>query len=259
MADDRGRCIPLSLPRRWMGDTLHFSDRVPIVAAERTFRIQALADARRAAPQPPSWNALVIKAVGIVSVRLPALRLAYMPYPWPRLYEAPYSVASVVFDRAFRGEPATFMAPLSQPEKRTLADIQSTVEAWRVDPIENHGPLRRLVRSARPPLPLRRLIWSIGLYASGLERARHFGTFGVNSIAGLRGRMLMFKIPITSAFYYGAVSKGTMAIQMAFDHRVFDGVTAGRVGGLLEDVFNNELVDEVNRQPSAAPRSHALP
>jgi hypothetical protein len=27
-----------------MGDTLHFSDRVPIVAAERTFRIQALVD-----------------------------------------------------------------------------------------------------------------------------------------------------------------------------------------------------------------------
>jgi hypothetical protein len=47
-----------------------------------------------------------------------------------------------------------------------------------------------------------------------------------------------------------------MAIQMAFDHRVFDGVTAGRVGGLLEDVFNNELVDEVNRQLSAAPRPH---
>lgn len=247
MAENRGRCLPLSLPRRWMADTLHFSNSVPIVAAERTFRIQALVDARREAPQPPSWNALVIKAIGIVSVRLPALRLAYMPYPWPRLYEAPYSVASVVFDRAFSGEPATFMAPLSKPENRTLADIQSTVEAWKLDPIENHGPLRRLVRTARPPLPLRRLIWSIGLYGSGIERARHFGTFGVNSIAGLRGRMLMFKIPITSAFYYGAVSKGTLPIQMAFDHRVFDGVTAGRVGGLLEDVFNNELVDEVRR------------
>jgi hypothetical protein len=57
--------------------------------------------------------------------------------------------------------------------------------------------------------------------------------------------MLMFQFPLTSAFYYGAVSRGTIDIQIAFDHRVFDGVVAGQVGGLLEDVLNDELVAEV--------------
>lgn len=247
MAKPRGRSLPLSLPRRWMGDALAFADRVPIVAAERTIRVQSLAAARRRAAAPPSWNALVIKAVAIVSQRVPELRRAYLPYPWPRLYEAPHSVATVVFDRDFAGEPATFMCPLSAPEDLTLDHIHATVQAWKTDPIEAHSALRRIVRCARPPRPVRRMIWAAGLYWSGIERARHFGTFGVNSIAGLRGRMLMFKVPITSAFYYGAVAGGTLPVQIAFDHRVFDGVVAGRVGGLLEEVLNDVLPAEVLR------------
>lgn len=245
MADARGRCLPISLPRRWMGDLLHFSGGVPIVAAERTFRVRALADARRGVERPPSWNAIITKAIGLVSVRLPELRRAYVPYPWPRLYEAAHSVASIVFEREFAGEPATFMVPLERPEDRSLENIQAWVDAWRADPVERHGGLRRLVRYARMPRPVRRLIWSAGLQWSGHQRARHFGTFAVNSIAALRGRMLMFRMPITSAFYYGAVSAGTLDIQIAFDHRVFDGVVAGRVGGILEDVLNAELVAEV--------------
>jgi hypothetical protein len=245
MVEKRGRYLPLSLPRRWMGDLLHFSAGVPLVAAERTFRVRSLADARREVERPPSWNAIIIKAIGLVSTRVPEMRRAYLPYPWPRLYEATHSVASVVFDREFAGEPATFMVPLERPEERPLDDIQTLVEAYKTDPIERHGGLRRPVRYARMPRPIRRLIWSTGLQWSGYQRARHFGTFGVNSIAALRGRMLMFQFPLTSAFYYGAVSRGTIDIQIAFDHRVFDGVVAGRVGGLLEDVLNTELVTEV--------------
>jgi hypothetical protein len=217
-----------------------------VVAGERTLRVRALADARRAVSHPPGWHALVVKALGMVSARLPALRRAYLPYPWPRLYEAPYSVAGVVFERDFASEPATFMAPLIQPETRPLADIQNKVKAWKDDPIEAHGALRRIVRNAKPPRPIRRLVWAMGLHWNGLLRARTFGTFAVNSIAGIRGRMLMFKTPITSVWYYGAVSKGgEMTIQMAFDHRVFDGSTAGRAMSTIEEVMNNELLDEV--------------
>jgi hypothetical protein len=257
MAEDRGRTLPLSLPRRWIGDMLHFADRVPVVAGERIIRVRSLVDARRALPRPPAWNALVIKGLGLVSARIPAMRQAYLPYPWPKLYEAPYSVASVVFERDFAGESATFMAPLVQPETRTLAVIQAKVKAWKDDPIEAHGVLRRIVRNAKPPRPIRRMIWAMGLYGSGFLRARNFGTFAVNSIAGIRSKMLMFKTPITSVWYYGVVTKGEMVIQLAFDHRVFDGATAGRASAELEAVFNNELLDEVRNLPhteSHAPR-----
>ncbi len=246
MAEPRGRSLPLSLPRRWIGDMLHFADKVPVVAAERTFRVRALAEARRSVPRPPPWHALVIKALGLASVRMPELRRAYLPYPWPRLYEAPYSVASVVFDRDFRGEPATFMVPLVRPEERPLADIQDKVRKWKDDPVEAHGVLRRLVRNAKPPRPIRRLVWAGALYWNGFLRARNFGTFAVNSVAAVRSRMLMFKTPISSVWYYGAVSgSGTMDMQVAFDHRVVDGGMAGRIAGVVEEVFNTVLVAEV--------------
>ena len=231
---------------------LHFADKVPVVAGERILRVRALAEARRAFRHPPGWNALVIRGLGMVSARIPALRQAYLPYPWPRLYEAPYSVASVVFERDFAGEPATFMAPLVQPESRPLAEIQRKVQGWKDDPIDSHGVLRRIVRNAKPPRPVRRLIWAMGLYGDGFLRARNFGTFAVNSIAGTRGKMLMFKTAITSVWYYSLATKGEMLIQIAFDHRVFDGSTAGRAMSELESVFNNELLAEVRNSSTGS-------
>lgn len=253
MPESRGRTLPLSLPRRWIGDMLHFARKVPVVAGERTLRVRGLADARRAAARPPSWHALVIKGLGLVSERVPELRRAYLPYPWPRLYEAPYGVASVVFDREFRGELATFMAPMVQPEKRPLAEIHDKVQAWKADPVEAHGALRRLVRNARPPLPVRRLLWAVGLYGSGYFRARNFGTFAVNSVAGIRTRPTQLVTPITSVWYYGSVNKGgEMPIHFGFDHRVFDGIAIGKALAALEAVFNGELAAEV-REPRPAP------
>lgn len=243
---ERGRTLPLSLPRRWVGDMLHFAQRVPLVAAERVLRVRALAEARKAVPHSPTWHSLVVKGLGLVSVKMPELRRAYLPCPWPRLYEAPYSVANIVFEREFEGAPATFMCPLLHPERMPLQHIADKVERWKVDPISAHGVLRRLVRNARPPRPVRHLLWAAGLYWHGLMRARMFGTFAVNTVAAMRGRMLALQSPLTFICYYGAVDKkGEMLIQMGFDHRVFDGSTAGRASSLLEGVFNNELLAEV--------------
>jgi hypothetical protein len=243
---ERGRTLPLSLPRRWVGDMLHFAQRVPLVAAERTLRVRALAEARRAAPHPPTWNSLMIKGMGLVSAAMPELRRAYLPYPLPRLYEAPYSVANVVFERDFDGTPATFMCPLPHPERMKLQHIADKVTRWKEDPVSAHGVLRRLVRNSKPPRPVRRLLWAAGLYWHGLMRARMFGTFAVNTVASLRGRMLTLQSPLTFICYYGSVDKkGEMLIQMGFDHRVFDGSTAGYAASKLEGVLNNELVAEV--------------
>ena len=72
------------------------------------------------------------------------------------------------------------------------------------------------------------------------------GTYAVNSVAGFRARMLTMTTPITSCLYYNSVSRdGEMAIQFAFDHRVFDGYLGGRVGSEIEQVLNNEIVAEL--------------
>jgi hypothetical protein len=241
-----GRIVPTNLCRRWVGDMLHFAQRVPLVAGEGFIKVRAMAEARKKLANPPTWHSLAVKALGIASMKIPELRRAYLPYPWPRLYEAPYSVASVVFDREFQGEHATFFAPMLHPEYLPLEKIQAKVQAWKTDPIEAHGVLRRIVRNSKAPRPIRRLMWNIGLYWNGYLRARNFGTFAVNSVAAIRARMAQFLTPITSVTYYGSVTKeGKMEIQMAFDHRVFDGDVCAKTRMELEHAMNHELLEEV--------------
>jgi len=252
MGEDRGRYLPLSLPRRWVGDLLYFSRRVPLVAAERPLRVAALDAARRATPTPPGWAALLIKGVALVGRRIPELRRAFMPFPWPRLYESPTTVASVVIDRVWRGEHAAFISLLPRPDDLPLGAIQHRLNRWRTDPVEQHGAFRRLIRNSRFPLPVRRALWAFGLYASGPLRARYFGTFAISSVAASRGRVLQVRTPITSVLYYGPVSpQGEMTIQYAFDHRVFDAYTAGRIGSELETILNDEVLHELKRGPAA--------
>lgn len=225
---------------------LHFAELVPNYALEGVVRVGPLAEARAATADAPGWHALITKALGLVSVRVPELRRAYLPYPWPRLYEAPYSVASVVFERDYAGELAPHFAPLLHPERLPLKAVQEKVRAWKTDPVSAHGVLRRLVRNAKPPRPIRRLLWSAGLHWNGYFRARTFGTFAVNTVQGFDLRILSFRSPLTSVWYYGKVTDaGDLPIQMAFDHRVFDGRAIWRAYTELEAVLNGEIADEV--------------
>jgi hypothetical protein len=246
MTAEQGHYVRQSLPRKWIADMLHFSHRVPVVAAERTIRVRAAVEARKRAGLAVSWNAMMIKAMGLISERLPELRRAYLPYPWPRIYEAPYSVASVILDREFEGEHATLMAPLLHPERIPLVELDAKLNRLKTAPFHEVGSFRRLIRTTRFPLLLRRFLWSGGLYTSGYFRARNFGTFAVNSVAAFRGRMLTMTTPITSCLYYSVVSReGEMTTQFAFDHRVFDGYMAGRAGSEIERVLNNEITSEL--------------
>lgn len=244
--NNRGKNIPFSLPRRWVNDLLHFAKKVPVVSGERYLRVRSMMELRRATPNPPSWSSLMIKAICLVAERVPELRRAYMPYPWPHLYEAPHSVASVIFDRVYEGEHAAFVAPIMYPERRSLAEIAAKTRALQSDPIENHGALRRLIRTSKLPWPLRRMVWNIGMYGSGYMRACNFGTFAINSLAGMRGRMLQTMIPITTHFYYGIPDKvDGMLFQVAFDHRVYDAYTLMRACNEMDAVLNGELLEEV--------------
>lgn len=226
---------------------LRCAHRVPVVAGERVIRVRTAADSRKAIGLAIGWNTMIVKALGEVSMRVPEFRRAYLPYPWPRLYEAPHSVASIILDREYEGEHATFMAPLLHPERLSLAALQAKLDRLKTAPFQEVGAFRRLIRNTKFPLPIRRLLWSTGMYWSGLFRARTFGTFAVNSVAGSRARMLTMTTPITSCLYYNVVSRdGEMPVQLAFDHRVFDGYTAGLVVSELERVLNNEISAELH-------------
>ena len=113
------RYVPISLPRKWARDIMHFSLKTNAVGGNTVINIAPLVVARRAHKPPISHLALLVKALALVSQRRSELRLAYMPLPWPHFYLHPNAVASVVVEREWRGEKAIFVDQVQRPEEKS--------------------------------------------------------------------------------------------------------------------------------------------
>ena len=101
MPQSPGFNLPLSLPRRLLGDLLHFAKQIPSIPVQRRINIQRLVEARDFAVPRPSWCAIFTKAYSLVSQAWPSLRRCYLSFPTPHLYQHPTSVASVAIERPF--------------------------------------------------------------------------------------------------------------------------------------------------------------
>jgi hypothetical protein len=239
-----GRYLSLSAPRRWVGDLLELSRRVPLVPFERRMNLAELAAARRAAGV--GWCALFVKALGMVSQRRPELRRAFLRWPWPRLYEHGASAAMIAVEREWEGEPGVFFGRIDEPENRALAEIEAELQHLRTAPVESVRDYRRLFRVARLPRPLRRLAWAGAHGLSGPTRVRRFGTFAVSVTAGAGASALALLAPTTSTLHYGPIAaSGDIAVRLTFDHRVLDGAPVARALVELEETLNGEVLREV--------------
>src|SRR5208282_5086496 len=101
MSQPAGRNVPLSLPRRFICDLVHFAHQIPTVPVQRRMNLAAVVGARQVAEPRPGWPAIFAKAYAIVAAACPELRRAYLPFPWPHLYEHPVNVASIAIERRF--------------------------------------------------------------------------------------------------------------------------------------------------------------
>jgi hypothetical protein len=252
MSAASGRTLPLSLPRRLIGDLLHFAQKVPSVPVQRLMNLAPLAEARSRATPRISWYTLFVKAYGLVACQIPQLRRAYVPFPYARLYEHPCSVASVAMERIFRGEPAVFFAYVRHPENRTLPALEEYLRPYKVAPVETFGRYRKMLRLSRLPLPLRRLLWWTSLNTSGAKRARRMGTFGVSVYSGLGAESLHPLSPLTTTLHYGVIqADGTVTVRLTYDHRVMDGATVAQALSLLNETLLTTILEEL-RDDSAA-------
>jgi hypothetical protein len=246
MSHPAGRNLPLSLPRRFVCDLLHFARKVPTVPVQRRMDLAAVAAVRRAAQPRPSWCAIFAKAFAIVAASQPELRRAYLPFPTPHLYEHPDNIASVAVERTWHGEDAVLFGYLRGPEKQGLLELDAHLRRWKEAPVESVGSFRRALRTSRWPRPLRRTLWWFGLNVSGPRRARHFGTFGVSVYSGLGAASLHPLSPLTTTLNYGVVdAAGGVDVRVIYDHRVLDGATVARALAELERVLHNEVVNEM--------------
>lgn len=251
----RGRYIPLSGPRKFLVDLLHFAQQVPTVPVQRRMALGELAAARERSPDRPCWPAVFLKAYGVVADEMPALRRAFVQLPWPHLREYPKTVASLAVERSFGDEPCVFFGRIGNPGGQALRDLHAAVRTFAEGPLDDIKPFRKMLAFARWPRPVRRALMWLGL---NLPRTRpgQFGTFGLSVYSSLGAESLHPLSPLTTTLTYGVIDPdGGVTVRLVYDHRVFDGATAARALARLEEVLTGAMVDELRSPPSVVTRA----
>jgi hypothetical protein len=249
----REGAIPLSLPRKWVGDLLHFARKVPSIPVQYAVDLAPLVAARRMPGCGVSWPAIFLKAYGLVCRETPELRRSFLSRPFPRLWQHGESTASVAVSRPFGGEPAVFFVKIREPESRSLQELDEILQHHREAPWDSVGSFRRAVRVSRYPLPIRRAVWSLGLNWSGRWRAKFFGTFGLSVYSSTGADSPHPISPLTTLLNYGPISPaGSTMVRVVYDHRVMDGLTIANALRRLDEHLHTTVMDELRNTPLQA-------
>ena len=159
----RGTVRKLSVPRRLVADLMHASKRVPFVSLRRTLDVRPLIEARAASAQPPGWAAIFAKAFCLVARDEPVLRTLYLKWPWPHFYELPRSVGMVAIARVEDGQDCVLPQKVSAADELPLAEVDALIRHAKTAEVDDVPAFRKILRATRLPLPVRRLVWMVGL------------------------------------------------------------------------------------------------
>jgi hypothetical protein len=256
MPEPKGRSLPLSGPRRFILDMMHYASKVPSVPVGLSMNLGPLAEARRSHPLRPSWAVLFLKGFGIVCDAHPPLRRALLSVPHLRLYEHPFSIASLAMEREHEGEPVIVVGLFRAPERQSIAELQKSLDEYRTWPIEKVGFFRQMLRISGYPAPIRRFLWWSTLHVSGPKRAKRLGTFGLSSYGSLGAESYHPISPLTTTLTYGPIDPGgRVTVKLIYDHRILDGAQIARRLGDLEAALLGPVRDEL--LADQAPRREA--
>jgi hypothetical protein len=247
----RGTVRKITLPRRLVADLMHASIRVPFVSLARPLHIRPLLEARAQATERPGWAAIFAKAFALVAKEQPVLRTLYVKWPVPAFYELPRSVAMVAIARVVEdGQDCVLPQKVAAPDEMRLAEVDALIRHAKEAPIHEVPAFRKILRTTRLPLPLRRLFWAIGLNF-GRQRANYFGSFGVTSVAAYGAGQLHAISPGPFVLSYGVEKPDqTIDVVLRWDHRITDAAPMAKALNRLEQVLNGEIAAELqaNRQ-----------
>ena len=227
------------------------SHRVPFVSLTRRLDIRPLLEARAAAAQRSGWAAIFVKAFALVAKEQPTLRTLYAKWPWPSFYELPDSVAMVAIARVEDGQDCVLPQKVPAPDRVPLAELDAQIRHAKDAPIAEVPAFRKILQVTRLPLPLRRLVWLVGLNF-GRQHANWFGSFGVTSVAAYGAGQLQAVSPGPYILSYGVVEDHGIDVVIRWDHRICDAALIARTLTRLEQVLNGEIAAELrgNRQPA---------
>jgi hypothetical protein len=246
MSNQTGRNLPLSPLRKLVWDHQHFCTKVPGATVERTLSLAALLAARQACVPRPSWCAIFLKAMSMVCARRPQFRRAFLPFPWPHLYEHPCNIASFSIERRYQNEDVVFFVQVRRPERRSLTELDSLIQTCKDAPVESIKFFRRAIRLSQVPWPFRRLTWWMSLNLSGKVRAHNFGTFAITTTSAQGAGILALLPLVTSTLHYGLFDDhGNLPVRITFDHRVLDGAFVARGLVDLEEALQTAILEEL--------------
>ena len=246
----RGTVRKITLPRRLVADLMHASMRVPFVSLARPLNVRSLLEARAQVTQRPGWAAIFVKAFALVAKEEPILRTLYVKWPAPAFYELPRSVAMVAIARFEDGQDCVLPQKVPAPDELPLSEVDALIRHAKEAPINEVPAFRKMLRTTRLPLPLRRLFWAIGLNF-GRQRANYFGSFGVTSVAAYGAGQLHALSPGPFILSYGVEKPDhTIDVVLRWDHRITDAALMAKMLNRLEQVLNSEISAELraNRQ-----------
>lgn len=248
-----GRWIRLSPYRKLVIEMLHHARKVPSIPVARHMSLAPLVQVRKWCPNRPSWTAIFVRAYGLLSVEFPELRRAYIPLPWPHLYQHPFSIASVVVERTAGNEAVLLAAKIRSPEQCPVYEIQAHLDRFKRAPLEEISEFRQLRRLGLMPGWLRRFFFWQTLTWSGSKRAKRFGTFLVSSYGSLGAEQIHPICPLTTLLTFGPISnQGEAIVKIVYDHRVLDGRRVAAALGRLEEILNTALIAELESLCQAA-------
>jgi pyruvate/2-oxoglutarate dehydrogenase complex dihydrolipoamide acyltransferase (E2) component len=228
-----------------MADYMGLTQSVPLIYAESTIDVADVAAARERSSPKIGWSACLIKAFARAGLVVPELRRSLLTVPYTRLFEHAESVASVAVERVVDGEAVVLGFRVDRPEHRPLAEIDTLLKSAATDPFDSIREFRRQLRYWRWPGMIRRLVYRYGLSVKGTVRARNFGTFAMTSIHGSGAELLAPRWPLTTIFTYGPITE-TVTVRLGFDHRVMDGMTAGRILAVMGTELRTTIRDELS-------------
>ena len=221
---------------------LRHARRVPALSTGRALQVGDLAALRGSL----TWTVLFLKAYARTAVLHPELRTAYIPYPWPHLYEHPNSEITVMVEREVAGERATLAAKLRAPENMPLTEIAAHLKRFQTAPVDEISDFRQLLRHGAMPALWRRFLYWSTLYLSGFKRAKRFGTAMVSSIGRFGAEQITPMTPLTTYFTFGPISPtGDVTIKIIYDHRVMDDGHVARALQTVERVLLSEIRAEL--------------
>jgi hypothetical protein len=248
----RGTFRKISLPRRLIIDLMHASMQVPFVSLRRSLTIRPLAEARLAAAERPGWAAIFAKAFSLVAREEPVLRTLFVDWPWPYFYQLPRSVGMIAIARKEDGEDCVLPQKVGTADEMTLTEVDALIRHAKDAPVDQVPAFRKILRTTRLPLPLRRLFWLVGLNF-GRQRANYFGSFGVTSVAAYGGGELHAISPGPFVLSYGRVGPDrTIDVLIRWDHRITDAALIAKAMTRLEQVLNTEIAAELRGQRQQA-------